>query len=143
MTMSEPAARFGIENLPATPVVGSAETDLEQARLEAQLAAKMRVDLMCRQAATFLQGADYRQAIPRYNQALAEAEKIAHREATVMVLKGLAHCYYHLGHMEVAHRYMEMAEGMSVFTRREEVFYDSIKRKLWDREGRRRRREGF
>lgn len=124
-----------------------AEADLEQARLEAERAAleaaRKRVDEMYREVSALWSEGSYREAIPKYHQVIAEAENVGYREALIAALKRIARCYYHLGHFEVAHGYMERAAGISVLDRAEENFFDSIKRKLWDREGKRRRMEGF
>lgn len=134
---------FHKEELIGSPEVGADEKVLEQARLEAELTARKQADDRCKEASSFLEQGCYREAIPKYNQALSEAERIKYPEVSISALKDLARCYFHLGHMEIAQDYMQRASNMSVLTRAEEVFLDTINRKLWHKEGRRRRVEGF
>lgn len=123
------------------------EKDVELARLQAELAAlaaaREQAEGTCHEADALLQQGYHREAIPKYNQAIAEAEKIAYSDIVSMAQKQLARCYYHLGHMEVAQRYMERASKILPLTRSEEVFLETINRKLWDKEGKERRAEGF
>ena len=123
------------------------EKDAELARLQAELAAleaaREQVDGIHHEADTLLQQGCYREAIPKYNQVIAEAEKIAYSTIVSMAQKQIARCYYHLGHMEVAQRYMQRASKILPLTRSEEVFLETINRKLWDKEGKKRRAEGF
>lgn len=120
---------------------------LEQARLEAERsaleAARKRVDQIKEEADSLLKQGYFRQAIPKYNQVMAEGENIAYPEALIEALKKIARCYFSMGYFEVAHSYMQKAASKSVLTRAEENFLDTLNRKLWDKEGKRRRAEGF
>ena len=120
-----------------------AALESEEAERAALEAARKRVAEMRNEANALWQEGNHREAIPKYHQVIAEGEKVNHREAVIAAQKQIARCYYHLGYLEVALGYMERAASLSVLDRADENFFDNIKRKLWDKEGRRRRAEGF
>jgi len=104
--------------------------EAERAALEA---AREWVDEIRNEANALWQEGNYRETIPKYHRVIAEGEKVNHREAVIAAQKQIARCYYHLGYFEVALGYMERAASLSVLDIADENFFDSIKRKLWDK----------